>query len=135
MAIEKLGNLCGQHQARKKWIHIDPKPPAHDACGTRRYDGGLLNPIKMRSDFLVKASSFVCERHGACSALKKPHADACFQPPDRPSDARRRETQRLGRAGHRTSLDDGHQDRHTGKKASVIGHGKLLTPSPKCTDT
>jgi hypothetical protein len=26
-------------------------------------------------------------------------------------------------AGHRTSLDDGHQNRHTGKKASVIRHG------------
>jgi len=51
-------------------------------------DGGLLNPIKMRSDFLVKASSFVCESHGACSALKKPHTDPSFQPPDRPTHAR-----------------------------------------------
>jgi hypothetical protein len=57
------------------------------AC-TRGCDTGLLNPIKMRSDFLVKASSFVCECHGACSALEKPHADPCLQPPDRPTDAR-----------------------------------------------
>jgi hypothetical protein len=50
--------------------------------------GGLLNPIEMRSNFLVKASSFVCESHGACSALEKPHTDPCFQPPDRPTDTR-----------------------------------------------
>src|ERR1700720_1700085 len=81
MAIEKLGNLCGQHHARKKGIDIDPKPPAHDARCARGCDGGLLNPIKMRSDFLVKASSFVCESHSACCALKKSHADPCFQPP------------------------------------------------------
>jgi hypothetical protein len=31
--------------------------------------------------------------------------------------------ERAAGSGHRTSLDDGHQDRHTGKKASVIGHG------------
>jgi hypothetical protein len=75
MAIEKLGNLCGQHHARKERIDIDPKPSAHDACRTRGCDSGLLNPIEMRSGFLVKASSFVCESYGACSALKEPHTD------------------------------------------------------------
>src|ERR1700721_2490122 len=99
MAIEKLGNLCGQHHSRKKRIDIDPKPPPHDARCARGYDGGLLNPIKMRSDFLVKASSFVCESHGACSALKKPHADPCFQPPDRPTNACVYRKLKRGRSG------------------------------------
>src|ERR1700681_2724991 len=81
--------ICAASTTReKKRIDIDPKPPAHDACCARGRDGGLLDPIKMRSDFLVKASSFVCESHGACRALKKPHADPCFQPPDRPTNAR-----------------------------------------------
>ena len=68
--LEETGDLTGEDHAREKRINIDPKAPAHNDGGAGRPRCRLLNAVEMRPDLLVKAPSFVSERHRAGSPLE-----------------------------------------------------------------
>jgi hypothetical protein len=63
-------------------------------------------------------------------AIEQPHTDAVLQTLDGASHTRLGEPEGLGRSGHGSGLDHGHQNRHAGEQSAIVRH-RSMTPSPE----